>query len=402
MCGSNSPLRGQDDSAASGQTQRPPVVMTDAAREIHAKSYVWDGHNDLPWAMRENAESSFDNMDIAEPQPTLNTDIPRLKAGNVGAQFWSVFVPANLRLSGQAFQVTMQQIELVKTMCERYPDQFVLALSTADIEAARADGKLASLIGMEGGHSIENSLANLQRLYDAGARYMTLTHSATLKWADSATDDETHNGLTEFGKEVVREMNRLGMLVDLSHVSPKVMRDAMEISTAPIIYSHSSAKSLTDHPRNVPDDILPLVRANGGIIMVNFFSGYVSQVGTEWMTQIDSLRAEWEKEFDGDADRVQRETQNWVKRNPPPPATIHDVIDHIDYLVKNCGIDHVGLGSDYDGVPTLPVQLEDVSTYPLITQALLDRGYDEVSIHKIMSGNMMRVFKAAEVAAEQR
>lgn len=376
-----------------------PVVLSEQAIEVHRSSYVWDGHNDLPWAMRNEASSSFDQLDIAKDQPELHTDIPRLRKGNVGAQFWSVYVPAGLRKTGKAFQTTMEQIDIVNEMCRRYPDTFQLALTADDVREARKNGKIASLIGMEGGHSIENSLANLRRLYDSGARYMTLTHSATLDWADSATDDATHDGLTDFGKEVVREMNRLGMLVDLSHVSPKVMRDAIEISTAPVIYSHSSAKAITDHPRNVPDDVFPLIRDNGGIVMVNFFSGYVRSSASVWMKEIDALREKWTEETDGDDREVTIRTQSWVKRNPPPKGTVHDVVDHIDHLVKGIGIDHVGLGSDYDGVPSLPKQLEDVSMYPYITQVMLDRGYTPTDIRKVLSENMMRVLEQAEAAA---
>ncbi|MEM6474017.1 MAG: dipeptidase [Planctomycetota bacterium] len=378
---------------------RKPVVLSDAALEIHRSSYVWDGHNDLPWAIRGKAGSSFVAMDIAEDRPELHTDIPRLIKGNVGAQFWSVYVPASLRKTGEAFQVTMEQIELVKRMCERYPDTFHLALTSSDVKEARRKGQIASLIGMEGGHSIENSIANLRRLHAAGARYMTLTHSATLDWADSATDDQPHNGLTDFGKEVVREMNRLGMLVDLSHVSPQVMRDAMEVSTAPIIYSHSSAKAITGHERNVPDDVFPLIRKNGGIVMVNFFSGYILSDAANWMKEIDDLREKWQEETGGDEREVTIRTQTWVKRNPPPKGSVHDVVDHIDHLAKGIGIDHVGLGSDYDGVPQLPEQLEDVSMYPYITQVMLDRGYSAAEIRKVMSENMMRVLEQAEAAA---
>lgn len=372
-----------------------PVVVSDQARRIHSQSYVWDGHNDLPWKMREKANSSFDEADISMPQPQFQTDIERLRDGNVGAQFWSVFVPAKTGLQGTALQTTIEQIELVREMCRRYPDVFAWAETLEDVEKARREGKIASLIGVEGGHSIENSLANLRRLYDLGARYMTLTHSLTLDWADSATDDPKSDGLSSFGEEVVREMNRLGMLVDLSHVTPETMRDALRVSKVPVIYSHSSALALAGHPRNVPDDILPLVRENGGVIMVNFFSPFVIESGAQELLRRAELRKQWEaegldeEEVDGRMARVERES-------PLLPGTIHDVVDHIDHLVKYCGVDHVGIGSDYDGVSIVPTQLEDVSTYPRITQLLLDRGYSEEDIHKILSGNVYRVFKAAE------
>ncbi|MEM9826840.1 MAG: dipeptidase [Planctomycetota bacterium] len=380
---------------------RAPVQMSDLGKAIHSRGFVFDGHNDLPWAMRRLAGSSFDRVDIAKPQAKLMTDIPRLRKGNVGAQFWSVYVPANLGIRGTAYQTTMEQIQLVRTMCERYPDTFALATSVADIRAARKEGKIASLIGVEGGHSIENSIGNLRRLYDAGARYMTLTHSSNLDWADSATDDTRVGGLNAFGKDVVREMNRLGMLVDLSHVSPAVMKQALEISTAPVIYSHSSARAKTDHPRNVPDEMLPLIRQNGGVIMVNFYSGYVVPAATKWSERADEIYERTKRDNGGDEDAAMQKMRAWRTANPPPAGTVHDLVDHIDHLVDLCGIDHVGLGSDYDGVPKLPKQIEDVSTYPIITQALLDRGYTETQIHKIMSGNVMRAFAEAERVAQK-
>lgn len=391
---SNSPT----DTAAPARSAK--VIVSDRAQEIHRQSYVWDGHNDLPWAMREKASSSFDTLDIAKPHPELMTDIPRLRAGHVGAQFWSVFVPASTRLNGTALQTTVEQIELVREMCRRYPETFAWATSIADIDAARRDGKIASLIGVEGGHSIENSLANLRRLYDMGARYMTLTHSATLDWADSATDDPRSDGLSPFGEEVVREMNRLGMLVDLSHVSVDTMKDALRITTAPVIYSHSSARALTDHPRNVDDEVLPLIRENGGVIMVNFYSGYVVAAAAERSRKRVALERRLEAEG---ADEETRKAQvaRFLAANPEPQGSVYDVVDHIDYLVKHCGVDHVGLGSDYDGVSMVPKQIEDVSTYPVITQVLLDRGYSAEDIHKILSGNIYRVFQAAEAASEK-
>jgi membrane dipeptidase len=359
-----------------------------------------DGHNDLPWAFRNRGTPSFARLDIAKGQPELHTDIPRLHAGGVKAQFWSVYVPASTRLRGESLQTTLEQIAFVHALVEHYPETFKLCLTTDDIDSALRQGKIASMIGMEGGHSIENSLSVLRRLYQLGARYMTLTHSATLEWADSATDDPKHGGLSAFGEEVVREMNRLGMLVDLSHVADDTMRDAMRVSRAPIIYSHSSARAIANHPRNVPDDILPLVARNGGVIMVNFYSGFIAPDAADRQRLRNEKRQTMMKALDDD-EAVEREISKWDKQNPLPTGTIHNVIDHIDHLVKHAGIDHVGIGSDYDGIDSVPTQLEDVSTYPLITQEMLNRGYSEEDIHKIMGQNVLRVFREAETVARE-
>lgn len=375
--------------------ERPPVKLTEAAKKLHHSTILVDGHNDLPWAFRELGTPSFDKMDIARSQPDLHTDIDRLRAGGVKAQFWSVYVPASTRLRGESLQATLEQIDFVHRMVKHYPDVFQLCLSTDDIEKAIADDKIASLIGMEGGHSIENSIAVLRRLYDLGARYMTLTHSATLDWADSATDEAKHGGLTKFGEEIVLEMNRLGMLVDLSHVSDDTMRDTFRVTKAPIIYSHSSARAIGNHPRNVPDDVLPLVKKNGGVIMVNFYSGFIAPEAAERRRIRDEKKLALEKELNDEA-KVDAAIAKWDLANPLPPGSIYDVVDHIDHLVQNCGIDHVGIGSDFDGIGTVPVQLEDVSTYPYITQEMLNRGYNPDDIRKVMGTNVMRVFRKAE------
>jgi membrane dipeptidase len=381
---------------------RPPVVLTDEGRKVHFQSFVFDGHNDLPWEMRTKADSSFDRRDIAKVQAAMHTDIPRLRKGGVGAQFWSVYVPAETAKKGTALHDTLEQIALVKTMIARYPDVFEQAGTAADVERIVKSGKIASLIGVEGGHSIEDSIENLRRLHALGAGYMTLTHSDTLSWADSATDKQEHQGLTAFGEEIVREMNRLGMLVDLSHVSDETMKDAIRVSQAPIIYSHSSARSIANHPRNVPDDVLKLVKQNGGVVMVNFFPGFVVPRSAEIMAKMFDKSRELRAAFPVEAD-YQRERRRWERQNPYPAGSIHDVVDHIDHIVKTAGIDHVGLGSDFDGITKVPAQLEDVSTYPLITQELLNRGYKPADIHKIMSGNILRVMRQAEkVAAAER
>jgi len=379
---------------------RKPVVLTDEGRRVHAATFVFDGHNDLPWEMRTKAGSSFDKRDIRQPQKAMHTDIPRLKQGNVGAQFWSVYVPADTAKKGTALQQTLEQIELVQEMLRRYPDVFEQANTAADVERIQKSGKIASLIGVEGGHSIENSIENLRRLHKLGAGYMTLTHSDTLAWADSATDTGKSQGLSPFGEEVVREMNRLGMLVDLSHVSDDTMKDALRVSTAPIIYSHSSARAIAKHPRNVPDDILALVKQNGGVVMVNFFPGFVVPKSAEIMSQMFDVRRELRAKFPKEED-YDRELKRWEAAHPYPVGSIHDVVDHIEHIAKVAGVDHVGIGSDFDGITKVPVQLEDVSTYPMITQELLNRGWKADDIAKLMSGNILRVMKRAEEVARE-
>ncbi len=347
-----------------------PVTVSEQALKIHMAGTLLDGHNDLPWAIRMAAESSFEKMDIRQPQPRLNTDIPRLRSGGVKAQFWSVFVPVSTREQNTALLTTLEQIDLVHKLCETYPDQFEIALGTADIRRIVAAGKIASMMGVEGGHSIENSMQNLHRLYDRGARYMTLTHSKNVEWADSATDEPAHGGLTPFGKEVVREMNRIGMLVDLSHVSAAVMHQTLDIAAAPVIFSHSSARAINQHARNVPDDVLQRLPENGGVVMINFMSGYVAP----------------------DLE---------IAADPKARGTIHDVVDHIEHVIRVAGIDHVGIGSDFDGVSSLPTGLDDVSFFPAITQLLLDRGYSQEDIHKVLGENVLRAFARCEVVAAE-
>lgn len=382
---------------------RKPIVVSQKALEIHQRSYVFDGHNDLPWAVRTDGSRSFEKIDIAKPQPQLHTDIDRLNKGGVGAQFWSVYVPANTAASGKSHQMTLEQIEIVKAMCEKYPDNFHYALTYNDIIEARDAGKIASLIGVEGGHSIENSLQKLRRLYDLGARYMTLTHSQSLDWADSCSDDSKcdEQGLNEFGKEVVREMNKLGMLVDISHVSPKTMQVAMDVSEAPVIFSHSSARGVADHSRNVPDDILKQLPEDGGVVMVNFYSGFVVPESVKNTRDMFERTRALREKYGDDEDAIRKEAAAFRAKHPVLPGTAHDVVDHIEHIIKVAGIDHVGIGSDYDGIGMLPKQLDDVSTYPVLTQALLDRGYSESDIHKFMSGNILRVIKEAEEVAKK-
>ncbi len=372
------------------------IIVSERARRLHDSAMLIDGHNDLPWAIRELGTPGFDTLNIAEPQAKLHTDIPRLRAGGMKAQFWSVYVPSSTRQDGKALATTLEQIALVKAMIARYPETFELALTVDDIERIAAQGKIASLIGVEGGHSIENSLAVLRQLYTEGARYMTLTHSDTLDWADSATDDEKHGGLTPFGEEVVREMNRLGMLVDISHVSAPTMKHALRVSAAPVIFSHSSARAIADHPRNVPDDVLKLMAANGGVVMVNFYPGFVVPSAAERSKLALPILRELKAKYGSDSKQIRAEMRRWAIKNPIDPGSVHIVLDHIDHIAKTAGIDHVGLGSDFDGIETVPAQLEDVSTYPVITQGLLDRGYSDDDVRKILGGNLLRAMRAAE------
>jgi membrane dipeptidase len=389
-------------------------VSDDPARALHDTVPLMDGHNDLPWEMRNRVGYDFIARDIRLRLDNGHTDIPRLREGGVGAQFWSVYVPNSTAYNGTALATTIEQIELVKLMIDRYPGEFALALSTDDVRRIRAEKKIASMIGIEGGYSIEESLANLRRLYDLGARYMTLTHSDSLSWADSATDEPISNGLSAFGEEVVREMNRLGMLVDLSHVSPAVMKQAIRVSDAPVMFSHSSARAVADHPRNVPDDVLRMLPEKDGVVMVNFYSGFVvPEAATSSDAQLRPSRrggsrgggggvnggvnADNQAQADDDA-KQQAERRRRQVRNLPR-GTIHIVLDHIDHLAKVAGAKHVGLGADFDGVSVLPEQLEDVSCYPFITQGLLDRGYTPEQIRGILGENLMRVFAGAEATA---
>lgn len=377
------------------EPERKPVKLTDRARKLHAECLVIDGHNDLPWTMRQKAASSFKQADISQPQPRFHTDIPRLRKGNVGAQFWSAYVPSETRLDRRAAHETLEQIDLIHRMIKRYPETFEMASTADDIERIQKTGKIASMIGVEGGHSIENSLSLLRVFYGLGVRYMTLTHSDSLDWADSATDDAKNKGLSPFGEEVVLEMNRLGMLVDISHVSPETMEDVLRVSKAPIIASHSSARAIADHPRNVPDAILKKIKQNGGVVMVNYFSGFVVPESAQQMIEMFNVRRELKQKYPNETE-FNRAYNRWKNSHKMQPGTIHDVVDHIDHIAKVAGVEHVGIGSDFDGVSTLPDQLEDVATYPLITQALLDRGYTDQQIKQIMGENLMRVLRQAE------
>ncbi|MEN1679283.1 MAG: dipeptidase [Planctomycetota bacterium] len=381
--------------------ERPPIELSERAKQLHAASIVVDGHNDLPWELRSQADSDLGQLDIAKRQPSLQTDLPRLREGGVGVQWWSVWVPTLTALRGESLQTTLEQIELVETMARTYPASLKLARTSKEVDAALAEGKIASLMGVEGGHCIEGSLNSLRLLYDRGARYMTLTHSDSLAWADSATDDERVGGLNEFGREVVREMNRLGMIVDISHVSPATMHQTLDTTAAPVIFSHSSCRAVADHPRNVPDDVLARLPENRGVVMINFFSAFVVPAAVDVYKAKFDLRRELQTQMPDNEDEVQRRLAKWSATRPMPRGTIHDVLDHIDHAVRIAGADHVGLGSDYDGVSVLPTQLEDVSTYPYLTQGMLDRGHSEADIKKILGQNALRVFRDVEAAAER-
>jgi membrane dipeptidase len=389
-----------DDQKPPPASKRAPVKLSDEALRIHREALVVDGHNDLPWRFREEDDLSFNRIDLRKPQRDLHTDIPRLKKGGVGAQFWSAYVPASTGKRGVAVRQTLEQIDAIHRMVKAYPDVFEMAGTAADIERVRKEGKIASLIGVEGGHSIDNSLGVLRAYYTLGVRYMTLTHSETIDWADSATDVAKHGGLTKFGEQVVAEMNRLGMLVDISHVSADTMRHALRVTKAPVIASHSSAFALADHPRNVPDDVLKLVKANGGVVMVNFYPGFITPEGARATRAMFDVFRQLRKKY---PDEKQRRDafRAWRKEHPFPTGSIHHVVDHIEHIIKTAGIDHVGLGSDFDGIGSVPAQLEDVSCYPLITQALLDRGYTKEQIHKVLGGNALRALRAAEKVARE-
>jgi membrane dipeptidase len=375
--------------------------VSEAALRIHRTALVIDGHNDLPWKLREKSASAFEIMDIAAAQPQLHTDIPRLRAGGVGAQFWSAWVPPETQRTGGATRIALEQIDLIHRMVGRYSDTFAFARTADDVIRIRKSGRIASLIGVEGGHTIENSLGVLRMFHDLGVRYLTLTHTETIDWADSSTDEARHGGLTEFGEQVVREMNRLGMLIDISHVSDDTVRDVLRVTRAPIIASHSSCKSLADHPRNLPDDLLKGIARNGGVIMVNFYSGFVHPEAAANVRELFPLYRKLREEH-GDGETVEKAIRAWHEAHPMPHGDVGTVVDHIDHVVKIAGIDHVGLGSDYDGITRLPAGLEDVSCLPRITEELLRRGYGEGDIRKVLGENALRVMRQVEQAARSR
>ncbi|MGC3958400.1 MAG: dipeptidase [Verrucomicrobiota bacterium] len=375
------------------------------ARRILKQVPLIDGHNDVPWQYRKRTSNDFSALDLAHDtaglQPAMHTDIPRLRTGGVGGQFWSVYVPT--KLSGpEAVQATIEQIDVVHRLCSRYPETFELALTADDIERIHRKGRIASLIGIEGGHSINNSLASLRMMYRLGARYMTLTHVKNTDWADAAGDVARHNGLTPFGEDVVREMNRLGMLVDLSHVTDAVMRDALRVSKAPVIFSHSSARAICDHVRNVPDDVLRLTATNGGVVMVCFLPGYVTEKDRKDAELAKAERDRLVELYGENAEAVNAGMVEWRKTHPDSDAaTLKDVADHIDHIRKVVGVDYIGVGGDFDGFSGGVKGLEDVSKYPDLLAELLRRGYSKDDIMKIAGLNVLRAMRGAERVAKE-
>jgi membrane dipeptidase len=393
-------LAARPKAAAQAPAANTDTALLDRAHKLLKAVPLIDGHNDLPWAMRENAGYDFGKLDIKLPQPKLHTDIPRLKQGGLGAQFWSVYVPATMQ-GGHAVSATLEQIDLVYTMVHRYPGTFEIARTADDVERIFKKGKIASMIGMEGGHSIDNSLPTLRMFAKLGAGYMTITHGLNTAWADSATDQPQHNGLTKFGEEVVREMNWLNMLVDLSHVSPDTMQAALRVTQAPVIFSHSSARALVDVPRDVPDAILQQLPKNGGVIMVTFVPGFTS-VETAKHSRLEAAQQTLLKSQNPtDENAVKEGLRKWAEANPAPKATLQQVADHIDHVRKVAGIDHIGIGSDFDGITAVPVGLEDTSKYPALIAELLKRGYTDQDVKKILSGNVLRVMREAEKVSKR-
>ncbi|MFW5469882.1 dipeptidase [Knoellia sp. CPCC 206435] len=358
---------------------------------------VWDGHNDLPWAVREQFAYDPDRFDLAAGVPTTHTDLPRLRRGGVGAQFWSVYVDATWA-GERAVTATLEQVDFVRAMTDRYAGKLALAVSAADVRAAQESGRVASLLGAEGGHSIDSSMGALRSLHALGVRYLTLTHNDNVPWADSATDEPVLGGLSAFGHEVVREMNRIGMAVDLSHVSADTMRHALSTSQAPVMFSHSSARAMCDHPRNVPDDVLESLAANGGLCMVTFVPKFVSPAVREWDLEASDAAAEvGVRAADFAAYRTFVDT--YQETHPQPVATLEDVVAHVEHVREVAGVDHVGLGGDYDGVGLLPVGLEDVASYPRLLAALAERGWSDADLGRLTWGNALRVLEGVEDVA---
>ena len=397
--------------AVTALTAATPVLAqtSDAAvdarvRQILRRTPLIDGHNDLPWAIRQGYGNDVHGVDLTTDlsmSTRLHTDIPRLREGGVGGQFWSVYVSANMSQL-EAAKATFEQIDTVKRIIGAHPDVFEMATTADDIVRIHRQGKIASLIGMEGGYSIDDSLGLLREFRRAGALYMTLTHSKSTNWADAGTDAPKWGGLNAFGEEVVKEMNRIGMMVDLSHVSAETMKDAIRVSEAPVIFSHSSALGVTGHPRNVPDDVLGLMASNGGIVMVTFVPGFINEQVREWGANRAAQQARLNSLHPGDPERVRRELAEWGAANPVPRATLDDVVAHIQYVRDKAGIDHVGLGGDFDGVDSLPVGVEAVDAYPRILAELIKRGWTDADIRKLTGENMLRVMRGVEAVAARK
>ncbi len=402
--------------AAAARAAAPDTDYAARVAHVLQQTPLIDGHNDLPWEIRERFQGRLSAIDLksdtsklptAADSAPLMTDLARLRAGRVGGQFWSVWVPVQVK-GPEAVQDTLEQIDLVKRMAANYPADLAIAYSAADVRRIHRSGRIASMIGIEGGHQINESLAVLRQMYELGARYMTLTHVLNTRWADAATDAPVHHGLTAFGQEVVREMNRLGMLVDLSHVSPDTMRAALAVTAAPVIFSHSSARALVDHPRDVPDDILQAVAANGGVVMVNFNPGYVSAARNQWDADRAAEQARESSPpygglYIGQPERAKAALEQWERDHPKPVATLAQVADHIDHIRRVAGVDHVGLGSDFDGIPEGPRGLGGVDDYPALLGELMRRGWSDADVARVAGENVLRVMAACErVAATLR
>jgi membrane dipeptidase len=365
---------------------------------------IFDGHNDLAWELRRRVRYDFDALDITADRSAtgLHTDLPRLRAGHVGAQYWSVYVPCDL--GGEAaVSATLEQIDAVRRLVARHPDHLALATSADEVERARAAGRIASLLGAEGGHSINCSMGTLRMLYELGVRYLTLTHVLNTPWADSATDEPVVGGLSPFGHEVVREMNRLGMLVDLSHVAPSTMHAALDTSEAPAFFSHSSARTLCDHPRNVPDDVLTRVRDSDGVVMVTFVPGFLTEECRAWTVDLFAAQERLADTYHDHTPQWYAARADWIRANPPPPCTVADVADHVEHVREVAGVDHVGLGGDFDGIATTPAGLSDVAGYPALLRELAGRGWSESDLGKLAWHNALRVLReTGSVAARVR
>jgi membrane dipeptidase len=376
----------------------------DTARAALKAAPIIDGHNDLPHALKEqngSRTSDFDFRSLPERfKGKIVTDFTMLREGGVGGQFWSVYVPADLK-GADAVQKTLEQIDIMQRLIDANPSMLVKVGTADEAERAMKTGKIASMFGAEGGHSINNSLAVLRQLYALGVRYMTLTHANTTDWADSATDAPKHDGLTPFGVEVVKEMNRLGMLVDLSHVTPATMMDALDASEAPVIFSHSGSKAVQDVPRNVPDAVLKRLPENGGVIMVYFAEGYTSKAVNDWQRERAAEEGRLKHDYPDRPGRAKDELAAWEKAHPMPKATVTDIADHIDHIREVAGIDHIGIGGDFDGLSTYPTGLETVAGYPNLFAELARRGYSKADLMKISSGNILRAWRQAETVAKR-
>jgi len=387
------------ESASSGR--RPPdsagpdpARSPAATRRLHEESILVDGHNDLAWRIRERWGLDLRGVDLDTRLPDGHTDIPRLRAGGVDVQFWAAYVPVEYR-GAAATRVAREQIDLIRRMVAAYPADLELAATTGEIRAAVRKGKIASVIGVEGGHAIDDTLDVLREFYASGVRYLTLTHSASLDWADAAGDTPRAGGLSTFGRSVIAEMNRLGMLVDISHVTDETMHDVLDATSAPVIFSHSSARAVADHPRNVPDDVLRRVSDNGGVVMVNFFSGFLTPEGARSVPDLFAEEARIRSEHD-DLEAVRSALAAWFQDRVRSRGSVATIVDHIDHIVHVAGIDHVGLGSDFDGIPITPEGMEDVSRFPAVTDELVRRGYTDEGVRGVLGENLLRVMHEVE------